>query len=52
MGQRAKPRNNYLAHTMASKRPARIPTLYRVIAITFVILLLGWMLFVYRPGAG
>jgi hypothetical protein len=36
---------------MASKRPARIPVLYRVIAVLFVILMLGWMLFVYRPGA-
>jgi hypothetical protein len=36
---------------MASKKPARIPMLYRILAIALVLLFIGWMMFVYKPGA-
>jgi hypothetical protein len=35
---------------MGSKRPARIPLLYRFLAIALVLLFLGWMMFIYKPG--
>lgn len=36
---------------MASKRPVRIPLLYRILAIALALLFIGWMMFVYKPGA-
>ncbi len=36
---------------MGSKKPARIPTLYRILAIALALLFIGWMMFVYKPGA-
>ena len=35
---------------MASKKPARIPIRYRILAIALVLLFLGWLMFVYDPG--
>jgi len=36
---------------MGSKKPARIPMLYRILAIALALLFIGWMMFVYKPGA-
>jgi cbb3-type cytochrome oxidase subunit 3 len=36
---------------MGSKKPARIPMLYRILAIALALLFIGWMMFVYRAGA-
>ena len=37
--------------SMGSKKPARIPPIYRILAIGLALLFIGWMLFVYRAGA-
>lgn len=36
---------------MGSKKPSRIPLLYRILAIALALLFIGWMMFVYKPGA-
>jgi hypothetical protein len=36
---------------MGSKKPARIPLPYRILAIALALLFIGWMMFVYKPGA-
>ena len=36
---------------MGSKKPARIPLTYRILAIGLVLLFIGWMMLVYRAGA-
>jgi len=36
---------------MTSKKPARIPLLYRILAIGLVLLFIGWMIYIYKPGA-
>jgi hypothetical protein len=36
---------------MASKKPVHIPMLYRILAVALALLFIGWMMFVYKPGA-
>jgi cbb3-type cytochrome oxidase subunit 3 len=36
---------------MASKKPVRIPMLYRILAVALALLFIGWMIYVYKPGA-
>jgi hypothetical protein len=35
---------------MARKRVAHIPLIYRILAIVFVLLMLGWVFFIYNPA--